>query len=63
MTAKPRGIQPTKADIGRKVLYRLGHGEAEEGVITSFNERLVFVRFGELTHSMAAFRDELEWTE
>lgn len=40
-------IKPTEADIGRGVIYRGGHpnAEAEPGVITSFNERVVFVRY------------------
>ena len=40
-------IEPTDNDIGRKVIYtgnRYPGGELEEGVITSFNSHIVFVR-------------------
>ena len=41
-------IEPTEADIGRKVIYHGGaHPGAipEEGIITSFNAYAVFVRY------------------
>ena len=34
----PRGINPTKSDIGRRVVYRSApYYEAEEGVLTSYS--------------------------
>jgi hypothetical protein len=57
-------IEPTEADIGRKVIYRDlgGRGKVEEGVITSFNDRLVFVRYGSKFGSEATARDDLVWS-
>lgn len=61
-------IDPTEADIGRRVLYYPGpppHTEPlekpEEGVITSFNEEYVFVRYGSDIGSKATLRDYLYW--
>ena len=57
-------IEPTEADIGRKVVYtgnRYPGGELEEGVITSFNSRAVFVRYGADVGSKATSRQDLEW--
>jgi len=60
---KPKGINPTDADIGRKVVYRSAPDyKAEEGVITSFNERVVFVRYGAGVTSAATERRDLDWT-
>jgi hypothetical protein len=42
-------IEPTEHDIGRAVVYtgnRYPGGKLEEGVITSFNDYAVFVRYG-----------------
>jgi hypothetical protein len=45
-------IDPKPADIGRKVVYRDPGGlKVEEGVITSFNDTCVFVRYGADTGS------------
>jgi hypothetical protein len=39
-------INPTEKDIGRAVVYTGNfNGPPEEGVITSFNDSYVFVRF------------------
>jgi hypothetical protein len=60
----PRGIDPTENDIGRKVIYRPAHdpiGDAEEGVITSFNAHSVFVRYGDKTGSQGTDRRDLDW--
>jgi hypothetical protein len=39
-------IDPKPADIGRKIAYRdRTGGKVEEGVITSFNDTCVFVRY------------------
>jgi len=57
-------IEPTADDIGRKVVYtsnRYPGGELEEGVITSFNRRFVFVRYGSQVGSKATDRHDLEW--
>jgi hypothetical protein len=57
-------IDPTKEDIGRKVIYtgnRYPGGKPEEGVITSFNNANVFVRYGAKCHSEATNRSDLEW--
>jgi hypothetical protein len=57
-------IDPTEQDIGRLVLYtgnRYQDGVKEEGVITSFNDHCVFVRYGGAKHSQATSRSDLEW--
>jgi hypothetical protein len=54
-------IEPDHSDIGRKVIYRVhGSAKVKEGVITRFNEKYVFVRFGKEEKSTVATRDELE---
>jgi Fe2+ or Zn2+ uptake regulation protein len=57
----PNGIKVTKADIGRKVVYRPLHGVQEEGVITSFNGRFVFVRYGNEHTPKATSPDHLSY--
>lgn len=58
-------IEPTREDIGRKVIYRergtAGDRKVEEGVITSFNKEMVFVRYGTGAGSAATLRRDLEW--
>lgn len=57
-------ISPTPTDVGRKVVYtgnRYPGGRLEEGVITSFNEHSVFVRYGGDTGSKGTSREDLEW--
>lgn len=56
-------IEPTQTDIGRSVIYRDfgGRGKIEEGVITSFNDHYVFVRYCGET-SAATSREDLEWS-
>ena len=55
-------IEPTEKDIGRKVIYTGNYGGPdEEGVITSFNDRVVFVRYGAKIHSEATNRSDLKW--
>lgn len=55
-------IEPTEADIGRRVIYRdRSRFVMEEGTITSFNGWVVFVRYGADLHSKATYRDDLEW--
>ena len=55
-------IEPTKEDIGRKVVYTGNYnGPLEEGVITSFNDTAVFVRYGAKLCAQATSRSDLEW--
>ncbi len=55
-------IEPTEKDIGRVVLYQGGHpDDKDRGVITSFNERVVFVRYGSKQTSQATSRCDLTW--
>jgi hypothetical protein len=57
-------IEPTENDIGRAVVYtgnRYPGGKLEEGVITSFNDYRVFVRYGADFHSKATSRPDLDW--
>ena len=57
-------IEPKQSDIGREVIYRVhNNAEAEEGVITRFNEKYVFVRFDQEEGSAVMMRDELEWRD
>jgi len=57
-------IQPDHSDIGRKVIFRVhGSAKVKEGVITRFNEKYVFVRFGKEEKSTVTTRDELEWRD
>ena len=52
-------IEPTLADIGRRVIYRSPGGETvEQGTITSFNEQFVFVRSRNAGPTSAATRRE-----
>jgi hypothetical protein len=55
-------IDPTRSDIGRKVCYTGNHGgPIEEGVITSFNDSAVFVRYADQPNSKATYREDLRW--
>jgi len=57
-------ISPTTKDIGRSVVYtgnRYPGGKLEEGVITSFNDSCVFVRYGADKGSKGTSRQDLEW--
>ena len=58
-------IEPSEDDIGRSVIYtgnRYPGGAIEEGVITSFNNFCVFVRYGADKHSKGTSRADLDWT-
>jgi hypothetical protein len=46
--------------LGRSVIYR-DSGKTEDGVITSWNERYVFVKYGTLQASQATSPECLEW--
>lgn len=57
-------IDPVADDISRTVIFtgnRYPGGQTEEGVITSFNEWAVFVRYGADKHSKGTSRADLEW--
>lgn len=55
-------IEVTPADIGRTVVYRdRATSRPEEGVITSFNRRWVFVRYGDEKTPKATNRRQLSW--
>ena len=61
-------IEPTEADIGRRALYygspsyrAQSTRPPEEGVITSFNDSYVFLRYGTDGWSKATRREDLEW--
>jgi hypothetical protein len=57
-------IEPTQQDVGRRVCYvgnRFPGGKIEVGVITSFNQDWVFVRYGAETGSKATSRQDLKW--
>lgn len=56
-------IEPSEKDIGRKVIYKRSPSmdTGEEGVITSFNDTYVHVRYGSDTHSKATRHHDLEW--
>jgi len=48
----------------RAVIYLVHcNAKAEEGVITRFNEKYVFVRFGKEEESAVTTRDQLEWKD
>lgn len=56
-------IDPTTNDIGRAVIYQGGHpDDREEGIITSFNDACVFVRYGAKWNSQATSRCDLTWS-
>lgn len=58
----PRGIKVTASDIGRGVVYRTAPNfEPEQGVITSFNDKYVFVRYGNGLRGVATDPDDLDW--
>lgn len=59
---RPKGIKVTDADIGRAVIYRAAPNfEPEQGVITSFNDKYVFVRYGSGLRGVATDPDDLDW--
>jgi len=57
-------INPTKKDIGRGVVYSSYPNQKENGAITSFNDRVVFVRYAKQhpsANGQATSREDLEW--
>ena len=58
-------VEPSENDIGRLVVYtgnRYPGGKLEEGIITSYNDHCVFVRYSGELHSKATSRKDLEWS-
>ena len=69
-------IDPQPGDAGRTVIYTPGHvdwhfwntdnelfGGQERGVISSWNEHAVFVRYGRGSTAAATRREDLSWEE
>ena len=58
-------INPKEKDIGRTVIFRPGHWSnsniEEKGIITSFNEVVVFVRYNSNKQPKATLRSDLTW--
>ena len=56
-------IDPKPTDIGRLVVYRPGYTGAapEQGIVISYNDRFVFVRYGGSLGGKATRREDLEW--
>ena len=36
----------TERDVGREVIYTAPHGAMEEGVVKSWNDKYIFVKYG-----------------
>jgi hypothetical protein len=53
-------IEPTQKDVGRKVIYKPGLND-EVGIINSFNDHVVFVRYNGSIHSQGTRREDLQW--
>lgn len=65
---KIEDIEVSQEDVGKRVRYvplhangDLGHPDVEEGIITSFNEYTVFVRYGSDLHSKGTYPTDLVW--
>jgi len=55
-------IDPKPEDVGRVVLYQGGRpDDRDRGVVTSFNDYFVFVRYGASAYSAATRREDLTW--
>jgi hypothetical protein len=54
-------IDPQPGDEGRQVIYLRGFRRREPGVISSWNEEYVFVRYGIGSTAAATKREDLEW--
>lgn len=57
-------INPTDKDIGRGVIYKSLDSKKYKGIIKSFNERFVFVRYTDQhpgSYGQATFRNFLFW--
>ena len=49
----------TPEHVGRAVVYQDGVRQAEDGVITSWNDSVVFVRYGVQSQSRATYPRDL----
>jgi len=57
-----KGIWPTDEDVGRGVVYTAHEAaKPEDGVVTSFNDVFVFVRYGADKGSKATRPQDLQW--
>lgn len=58
-------IDPRPEDEGRRVVYvvRRVPRHADVGVVTSWNDKYVFVRYGGDVGSKATRREDLHWEE
>ena len=63
-------IEPKQENISDAVVYvpthakgNRAHPDCEYGVITSFNDRVVFVRYGKNTESQGTDRADLFWQD
>lgn len=67
--SKKRGgvkkLKLSEVEIGRKVVYTpfkgCGEDQKEEGIITSKNDKYIFVQYGSDTHSKATNVKDLEY--
>jgi hypothetical protein len=59
-------LDEARAAVGRRVVFTYFHGEQDAGVVTSVNDKNVFVRFGAKAFSEACDPDrlalEVPWT-
>jgi len=53
--------QLTKDDIGRGVIFNDGNRPVEDGTITSFNDRYIFVCFDHTGRGKACYPNHLEF--
>jgi hypothetical protein len=51
-----------ETDVGRFVIYTAHHGEREEGVISSWNDTYIFVRYGRGSTAAATDPNQLEFS-
>lgn len=51
-----------EADKGRFVIYTAHHGEREEGVLSSWNDKNIFVRYGRGSTAAATDPEQLTWS-
>lgn len=57
-------IHPEEKDIGRRVSYKsYRDAEYEHGVIVSFTEHSVMVKYDGMQQPMAAPKNKLEWAD
>ena len=54
-------VELTKKDVGRMVIYRVGSPVEERGIITSWNKKYVFVRYGNNAGSQATEARDLKF--